>query len=133
MEWLAIIPLVVAGILLVSILYMVFTTRGRSKTMQGMMKSNMDVLKDMANGEMGETFKELSKTAINIKKDILEENQDTLKEIAETEANIEVGAIKKKAAAVKEGFTSNSEMFCKHCGVSIDSDSKYCNRCGKEQ
>lgn len=133
MEWLAIIPIIVAGLLLVFIFYIGFTSKGRSKSIQRMMKSNMDVLKDMTTGEMGETLKDLSKTAINVRKNILQENEEALKEVAEIEANIEAGAIKKKAAAAKEGFIGNDTMFCKHCGTNIDSNSKFCMNCGKEQ
>ena len=133
MEWLAIIPLIIALLLIVLIFCIGFTSRGRNKVMQGMMKSNMDALRDMTTGEMGDTLKDLSKTAIKVKKDILEENKESLKEIADIEADIETGAIKKKATAVKEGFIGNNTMFCKHCGTNIPSDSKFCMKCGKEQ
>lgn len=111
MEWLAIIPLIIALLLIVLIFCIGFTSRGRNKVMQGMMKSNMDALRDMTTGEMGDTLKDLSKTAIKVKKDILEENKESLKEIADIEAEIETGAIKKKATAVKEGFIGNNTMF----------------------
>ena len=133
MEWLAIIPIVVALLLLLLIFFIGFTSKGRNNVMKNMMKSNMDMLKDMTNGEMGETLKDLSKSAISIRKDILEENKDELKELAEIEADIESGAIKRKAAAAKEGFIGNDKKFCKNCGINIDSDSKFCMKCGKEQ
>ena len=41
--------------------------------------------------------------------------------------------IKIKAGAVKEGFTGGDTMYCKHCGTSIDSDSRFCKSCGKAQ
>ena len=72
--------------------------------MQGMMKSNMDALKDMTTGEMGDTLKDLTKTTIKVKKDILKENEAALKEIADMEANIEAGAIKKKGISFKRRF-----------------------------
>ena len=133
MEWLAIIPIILALVLMVYIIYTGFTSKGRSNVMKRMMKSNMDVLKDMTSGDMGEMLKDLSKTAIDVKKDILEENEDVLKEMAEIEADIEAVAIKKKAAAAKEGFMGNDKMFCKYCGTNIDSDSKFCKKCGREQ
>ena len=40
------------------------------------------------------------------------------------------------AKAIKEGFSemeNDPQMYCKHCGKSIDADSKFCNHCGKEQ
>lgn len=133
MEILSFVPLAIALILMGCIFYIGFTPKGRSKVMKRMMKSQMDIMKNMTSGEMGETFKDLSKAAINVKKDILEGNEDSLKEMAQMEANIETVAIKKKAAAAKEGFLGNNTMFCKHCGKNIDSDSKFCKKCGKEQ
>lgn len=133
MEYLKIIPLVLALLVMILILCIAFSAKGRNKMMQNMMKSNMDTLKDMTAGEMGETLKDLSKTAINIRKNILEENKDLLKEVVEMEADIESRAIKKKAAAAKDGFIGNDTIFCKYCGANIDSDSKFCMNCGKEQ
>jgi hypothetical protein len=133
MEWLAIIPIVVIVLFLLLIFFIGFTSKGRNSVMKNMMKSNINMLKDMTNGEIGETLKDLSKTTINFRKDILEENKDELKEVAELEADIESGAIKIKAAAAKEGFIGNDKKFCKYCGSCIDSDSKFCMKCGKEQ
>jgi len=133
MEILRFLPLVIALILMGYIFYIGFTPRGRSKVMKRMMKNQMDMMKDMTSGEMGERLKDLSKTAINVKKSILEENEDALKEMTEMEADIKAGAIKKKATAVKEGFMEENTMFCKNCGAVIDADSKFCKKCGKEQ
>ncbi len=132
-EYLAFIPLVIAIIGIGLILYFTISSRGRSNVMKNMMKSNMEILKDMTEGDMGERLKDLSKTAINVKKSILEENADALKEVAEMEAEIEKGAIRTKAQTVKEGFAASGTMYCKHCGVSIDSDSRFCKKCGKAQ
>ncbi len=132
-EYLAFLPLVIALIGMGLILYFTISSRGRNNVMKNMMKSNMEILKDMTAGDMGERLKDLSKTAIDVKKSILEENADALKEMAEIEAEIEKGAIRTKAQAVKEGFGGGTTMFCKHCGASIDSDSKFCKKCGKAQ
>lgn len=74
----------------------------------------------------------MGKTAINVQKKILDENEETLKEIANKKASINKEAIKTVARSVKDGM-SEEEMYCKHCGASIDSDSKFCKKCGKEQ
>ncbi len=132
-EYLAFIPLVIALIGIGLILYFTISSKGRNNVMRNMMKSNMEILKDMTEGDMGERLKDLSKTAINVKKSILEENSDVLKEVAEMEAEIEKGAIRTKAQAVKEGFAAGGTMYCKHCGANIDSDSKFCKKCGKAQ
>ena len=42
-------------------------------------------------------------------------------------------AAKEIAKGVKEGVADGETMFCKHCGALIDADSKFCNKCGKEQ
>ena len=132
-EYLAFIPLVIALIGIGVIIYFTVSSRGRNSIMKNMMKNNMEVLKDMTSGEMGETLKDLSKTALDVKKSILEENKDTLKEMAKMEAEIEKEGIKIKASAVKEGFAVGDTMYCKHCGASIDSDSRFCKSCGKAQ
>ena len=79
-----------------------------------------------------ETYKEIAKIQSEIENDILEDNQEILKETANKKADINKEAVKAMASAVKEGF-SEDEMYCKHCGASIDSDSKFCKKCGKEQ
>jgi len=133
MEILRFLPLLIALVIMACIFYAGFTTKGRTKLMKRMMKSQMDMMKDMTSGDMGEKLKDLSSTAINVTKDILEENEDALKEMADMEADIKVGAIKKKVAAAKEGFAGKDTMFCKDCGAVIDADSKFCKKCGKEQ
>jgi hypothetical protein len=58
-------------------------------------------------------------------------NKEDLKDIASTAVEITSEAITKTATAIKTGL--DDKMFCKHCGEKIDSDSKFCNKCGKEQ
>ena len=60
-EYLAFIPLVIALIGMGVIIYFTVSSRGRNSVMKNMMKNNMEVLKDMTSGEMGETLKDLSK------------------------------------------------------------------------
>lgn len=129
------ITIILFVIVFLVVVFIGITPKGRKGVMNSMMKSNLDVLKDMHTGEMSETLKDLSKTAINIKKDILTENEEVLKEVAEMEANIEKSAIRIKAEAVKEGFSSGGvkTIYCKHCGAKIDNDSKFCKECGKAQ
>ncbi len=64
-------------------------------------------------------------------KHIQEESKDDLKDIADNTADIYSDAITKTAKAVKKGIKDT--MFCKYCGAKIDTDSKFCNKCGKEQ
>ena len=75
---------------------------------------------------------EISKAQAKTQKYVLNENKEDLKDIASNIADIQSEAIKKNAAAVKDGFQKD-KIFCKHCGASIDADSKFCQKCGKEQ
>ena len=75
----------------------------------------------------------LGRTSVNIKKQILDDNEEALTEIAKKEANIKSFGIKSAAKAVKEGLTESDSIYCKYCGSAIDSDSKYCKKCGKKQ
>ena len=74
----------------------------------------------------------MGKAVANAQKNILDENEEVLKETANKNADINKEAVKSMASAVKDGF-SEGEIYCKHCGASIDSDSKFCKKCGKEQ
>lgn len=67
---------------------------------------------------------------------MMDENKDILKEMSTQSAEISSEGIEIKARAMKKGFSSQeeiSQMFCKHCGKTIEKDSKFCNYCGKEQ
>lgn len=75
----------------------------------------------------------MGKAVANAQNNILNENEEALKTAANKNADIHKEAVKTMASAVKEGFSEKGEMFCKHCGASIDSDSKFCKKCGKEQ
>jgi len=64
---------------------------------------------------------------------MMDENEDVLKEMATQSAEISSEGIEIKARAMKKGFENEEEMFCKHCGKTIDKNSKFCKYCGKEQ
>ena len=74
---------------------------------------------------------EITKASTQSIKYIQQENKEDLKDIASTAVEITSEAITKTATAIKTGL--DDKMFCKHCGEKIDSDSKFCNKCGKEQ
>lgn len=74
---------------------------------------------------------EITKASTKSIKYIQQENKEDLKDIASTAVEITSEAITKTATAIKTGL--DDKMFCKHCGEKIDSDSKFCNKCGKEQ
>ena len=60
-----------------------------------------------------------------------DEAKDDLKTINDIKAETESDAITTKARAFKKGF--KDEVYCKHCGYIIDSDSTFCKKCGKKQ
>ena len=63
---------------------------------------------------------------------IQNENKEIFTDIANTTAEITQNAIAQTAKAVCDGI-SGDKIYCKHCGAMIDSDSKFCSKCGKEQ
>ena len=107
---------------------MIVSPKLRGKIMSRQFKS-MRYMMDESKDDLAK----MSSTGVEIKKKVLDENQDALTDIAEKEANIRSVGIKSAAKAIKEGLTENDKMYCKHCGNPIDSDSKFCKVCGKEQ
>ncbi len=77
-------------------------------------------------------YPEIHKTSIKTEKYLQETNKKDLTAIADNSADISSHAITKTTRAVKEGFRDKT-IFCKHCGSTIDADSKFCKKCGKEQ
>ena len=75
---------------------------------------------------------EFAKMQTKTTKYIQQQNKQDLTEIANTSADIVDEAITKTTKAIKEGLTED-KIFCKHCGIQIDADSKFCKKCGKEQ
>lgn len=59
----------------------------------------------------------------NMSKDDIEDITTTLGDVA----------VKTTFTAIREGLQGDATMFCKHCGESIDADSKFCKKCGKMQ
>lgn len=69
---------------------------------------------------------------IKASKYMMDESVDDIKSISDNMAYANKDSIKTTARAIKEGFTKDT-IYCKHCGTSIDIDSKFCKSCGKEQ
>ena len=74
---------------------------------------------------------EITKMSAKSIKYIQQENKEDFKDIANNTADIASEAITKTATAIKDGL--DDKIFCKYCGEKIDSDSKFCSKCGKEQ
>ena len=106
---------------------MLFSPKVKSKMMGKSLKTLKTMMEDNT-----EVFQELNKMSINLQKNVLEENEEMLKDINRKTANISKDGVEITARAVKKGFSSET-IYCKHCGNSIDADSKFCKTCGKEQ
>ena len=74
---------------------------------------------------------EIAKMSTKSAKYIQQENKEDFRDIANSAADIASEAITKTTTAIKKGL--EDKIFCKHCGEKIDSDSKFCSKCGKEQ
>lgn len=75
----------------------------------------------------------IQKGMIKVNKKIIEENKETLKDISKASGEIAGEGVKKVAKSAMEGVNDADKIYCKHCGRLIDSDSKFCSFCGKEQ
>ena len=68
---------------------------------------------------------------------MVDESKDDIESITTNMADATKTGIKTTTKAVaegiKEGFTGEETIYCKHCGATIDADSTFCKKCGKEQ
>lgn len=116
------------GIVFVFTIAMIISPKLRGKMMSRQFKSMSYMIE-----ESKDDLAKLSSTAVGIRKQILDENEDILTDIANNEAKIKSVGIKSATKAIKEGLTEKDSIYCKHCGSEIDTDSKFCKKCGKEQ
>ena len=116
------------GLVFIFMIAMIASPKLRGKMMSRQFKSIRYMME-----ESQDDLAKLSGTAVELKKQILDENEETLTHIANKEAKIKSVGIKSAAKAIKEGLTELDSIYCKHCGSVIDSDSKFCKKCGKEQ
>ena len=64
---------------------------------------------------------------------MMDESKDDFESISTNMANATKDGIEITTRAIKKGFTEEEGIYCKKCGSKIDKDSKFCNKCGKEQ
>ena len=69
---------------------------------------------------------------IKATKYMMDETKGDIKSISDDMANATKDGITVTAKAIRNGLLEDTK-FCKHCGENIDSDSIYCNKCGKKQ
>ena len=106
---------------------MILSPKLRGKMLSRQVKS----LKYMMD-ESKDDLEDLAKTSINTSNKILGDNEEVLKDISTKYAEINKDAIETTAKAIKKGL-SDDKLYCKNCGVLIDSDANFCSKCGKEQ
>ena len=87
----------------------------------------------------------IQRTMIKTNKYIINQNKEDLKKISQQSGEISALGAKEVAKSVTESVMeqtntqmqsltqTDKQIFCKHCGKSIDADSKFCTHCGKEQ
>ena len=99
------------------------------KTSKYIQESNREDLTDLMSTGMG--------IGIDATSQAINENEDDLRTIADKGADIMSGPIETISRSVgrgfSEGFATADTMFCKHCGATIDRDSKFCSECGGKQ
>ena len=127
-EFIPIILCIVVVGFIIFVFVMAFSPKLQGKMMSRQVKSMSYMME-----ESKDDLAKLSGTAVGIKKQILDENEEILTNLAHKEANIRNVGIKSAAKAVKEGLTEANNIYCKYCGAEIESDSNFCKKCGKEQ
>lgn len=93
----------------------------------------ISIIRGMSSKGIEKTLTRMGTIAAKAQKNILMNNEQYLIYSANKQADINKDAIKTTVHAIKEGLTKDEIKYCKHCGASIDADSKFCKSCGKEQ
>ena len=127
---LIIVPIFIGAIFVITIVSII-SPKFRGKLMSRQIKATKYMI-DESKDDLSNLGTTMGNIGVNIRKNILDENEDTLRDLTIREANIDKEGIKIKTRAIKDGL-SKDNMYCKHCGETIDEDSKFCKKCGKEQ
>lgn len=110
---------------------MMFGTKMKSKLLSKQLKS-LNMATDMSKKDIENMMANLEGASISAHKGVVAEHEEDLKDIADTTARASKDAVETTARAIKKGLTTDESIYCKHCGASIDADSKFCKSCGKE-
>ena len=123
---------VIIGFVFIFVILSIFSPKFRGKMMSRQIKATKHMV-DYSKDDLEDIGTNLGNVVLNTKKNILDENEDNLREMANRKANIQRDYVKTMANAIHEGLKENDTIYCKYCGTLIDSDSKFCKKCGKEQ
>ena len=110
---------------------MMLSPKLRGKMMSSQIKATKHMLNESVD-DLANIATTSSNAFIKASKNILDSNEEALKDMATKKANINKEGIEITMRAIKKGLTEDKK-YCKHCGFSIDADSKFCSKCGKEQ
>ncbi len=122
---------VLACSIIIFVILSLFSPRVQGKMMSKQIKSVKHMM-DYSKDDLKELMKTTAKTGTIAEKEILDENEDIMSNNERRKANIKKEGIEVTARAIKDGLTSN-KIYCRYCGTSIESDSRFCKNCGKEQ
>lgn len=120
------------AVVFIFVIVFLVSPKFRGKIMSRQIKATKHMV-DYSKEDLEDLGTSMGNLAVNMRKNMLDQNEDTLKDISDREANIKKGYVKTMAGAIREGFKEEDTIYCKHCGSMIDSDSKFCKKCGKEQ
>lgn len=120
------------GLVFIFVILSIVSPKFRGKFMSRQIRATKHMI-DYSKEDLEDLGTSMGNIAINMKKNILTENEDSLREMTDMEANIKKGYVKTMAKSIKDGLTEDNTIYCKHCGSMIDSDSRFCKKCGKEQ
>ena len=123
---------VIIGLSFVFVILSFISPKFRGKMMSRQVRATKHMI-DYSKDDLEDIGTSLGNSAIKMKKNILDENEDTLRDISDREANIKKGYVKTMTSAIRDGLSEEDTIYCKHCGSKIDSDSTFCKDCGKKQ
>lgn len=109
-EFMFILPFILSGLIFVFVFAMLLSPKLRGKIMSRQIKA--------------------MKHMVDESKDDIESISTNMAEVSKKGTKITNKAV---AEGLREGFTGEETIYCKHCGEIIDADSKFCKSCGKEQ
>ena len=110
---------------------MIFSPKLRGKMMSKQVKATRYMVQE-SKDDMATIGKDMTDVGAEVADHAVDEHADTIKKVSDTMAQATRDAVRTTVSAVREGWYKET-VYCKYCGTSIDSDSKYCKKCGKLQ
>ena len=123
-----IIMFLTAGSFIVFGFITMFNPNMRSKWIGRQLRIHKKVLEDNK-----ETIKDINalggEVMVDSYNEILDKKGDDMKKAVDKTTDISKDSIRTVVKSIKEGL--EADIYCKHCGNAIDTDSKFCKFCGK--